>query len=57
VIIMAATNGSDKDMQTQTDEYYEEIASQEQAYLDEVEARLIDGLTSAEAMRLMSESS
>ena len=52
---MAITNDSDNGMQAQTEEYYEEVASQEQKYLDEVEARLIEGLTSPEALDLMSE--
>ena len=46
---MSVTKNSNENTQAQTDEYYEQLASQEQTYLDEVEARLIEGLTSAEA--------
>jgi hypothetical protein len=46
---MSITKGRDENTQAETDEYYEQLASQEQAYLDEVEARLIERLTSTEA--------
>ncbi|QOY86410.1 hypothetical protein [Paludibaculum fermentans] len=46
---MPATENIDEFTQFQTDEYSEQLASQEQTYLDEVEARLIEGLTSTEA--------
>ncbi len=46
---MPATTDLDDYTQFQTDEYSEQLASQEQTYLDEVEARLIEGLTSTEA--------
>jgi hypothetical protein len=36
------------DKQAETDAYYEKLASQEQIYLDEVEARLIESLTTTE---------
>ncbi len=45
---MSGTTDYDENTQTETDEYYEQLASQEQTYLDEVEARLIEGLISAE---------
>jgi hypothetical protein len=46
---MSVTKDHDENTQAQLDEYYEQLASQEQTYLDEVEARLIEGLISAEA--------
>jgi hypothetical protein len=45
---MSVTKDSGENTQAQTDEYYEQLASQEQTYLDQVEARLIEGLTSLE---------
>jgi len=45
---MSGTTDHDENMQTKTDEYYEQLASQEQTYLDEVESRLIEGLISVE---------
>ncbi|HYI95165.1 MAG TPA: hypothetical protein VEX68_16590 [Bryobacteraceae bacterium] len=45
---MSITKGRDENTQAETDEY-QQLASQEQAYLDEVEARLIERLTSTEA--------
>ncbi len=45
---MAVTNGNHESTQVVTDEDYEPLGSQEQTYLDEVEARLIESLTSTE---------
>lgn len=44
---MPKTASSDESQATYTDEYYENLASQEQVYLDEVEARLIEVLVAA----------
>jgi len=44
---MSKAATSDESQATYTDEYYEKLASQEQVYLDEVEARLIEALVSA----------
>lgn len=45
---MASTNGNDESTRVMTDDDYEQLASQEQSYLDQIEARLIESLTSIE---------
>ena len=45
---IVALKSNDDTTTTQTEAYYEDLASQEQVYLDEVEAHLIEDLTSNE---------